>query len=107
MKTIERGMKKWVAFQSITAQYDGIKKILHNQKKVPRPVIDEDKIENINRILVEAYNLKLEIAITYYSDGFYKKCNGRMKNISTVYRCVEFTNSHVIQYTDIVDVEIV
>ncbi|WP_416828207.1 hypothetical protein [Ectobacillus polymachus] len=43
----ERGMKKWAAFQALTPQFEGIRKISHDQKKISRPVLDEDKVDNI------------------------------------------------------------
>lgn len=107
MQTSERGMKKWMAFRSITDQYEGIRRILYDQKKIPRPILDEDKVDDINRCLVEAYNRKLNVTISYYDDGFIETCSGILKHISTVYRRIELTNQRKIPYTDIVDVEII
>lgn len=45
--TIERGMKKWAAFQSITQQFEGIRKILVEQKKAVRPILNEDKMKTL------------------------------------------------------------
>lgn len=107
MQTSERGMKKWMAFQSITSQFEGIRQILHNQKKVARPILDEDKVDEINSTLVESYNRKLQITISYYDDGFIETCSGMLKHISTVYQHVELNDQRKIPYADIVDVEII
>ncbi|WP_416828594.1 YolD-like family protein [Ectobacillus polymachus] len=56
---------------------------------------------------MDAYNKKLDIIVTYYNDGFLHSHNGTIKNISTVYRCVEFTDSRVIPYADIMDTKII
>lgn len=58
----EREMKKWAAFQSITQQFEGIRQILSDQKKVERPILNEDKIEDINQALVAAYNHNQRLA---------------------------------------------
>ncbi|WP_379969148.1 YolD-like family protein [Ectobacillus sp. sgz5001026] len=106
MQARDRGMKKWMAFQSLTPQYEGIRRILHNQKKKPRSILSEDKIDEINRALVEAYNKKLEIVITYYNDGFLNKYAGSIKNISTIFKHVVIITSnraeYVVPYDDII-----
>lgn len=108
MQSNERGMKKWMAFQALTPQYEGICKILHNQKKIPRPILDEDKMDEINQVLAEAYNQKFKIIIIYYDDGFLYNYTGILKNISSVFKYIEVVTEsgvqHKVLYADIVDV---
>ncbi|WP_379967359.1 YolD-like family protein [Ectobacillus sp. sgz5001026] len=109
MQISERGMKKWAAFQAIAPQFEGVKRMIQEQKKGARPILDEDKMDEINRTLAEAYNRKLAIVVTYYSDGHLYLYEGLLENISTIYRCIEVKTihgeEHTVPYIDIVDVE--
>lgn len=111
MQARDRGMKKWMAFQSLTPQYEGIRRILHNQKKKPRPILNEDKIDEINRALIEAYNHKLEIVIAYYDDGFLNKHVGSIKNISSIFKHVVIITpdreEYIVPYSDIIAADII
>ncbi|WP_416826830.1 YolD-like family protein [Ectobacillus polymachus] len=109
MQINERGMKKWAAFQAITPQFEGVKRIIQEQQKAVRPILDENKIDEINRTLAQAYNKKLAISVTYYNNGFFHQYEGWLENISTVYRCIEVKTTvgehRIFPYVDIVDVD--
>ncbi len=69
MVIMERGMKKWRPFAAMPQQFTAIQQMIDNQTKISRPILDEDQLEENNRILIEALERNPSIRITYYKDG--------------------------------------
>ncbi|PDZ70998.1 YolD-like family protein [Bacillus pseudomycoides] len=66
----ERGMVKWTPFASMPEQFAGIRKIIEEKTKVPRPILTQDtKERNENKLLFSLLSEE-EILITYYEDGY-------------------------------------
>lgn len=66
---MERGMKKWRPFAAMPQQFTAIREMINDQTKIPRPILDEDQMEENNRLLIEALETNPSIRITYYKDG--------------------------------------
>ncbi|MFD0769825.1 YolD-like family protein [Bacillus sp. CGMCC 1.60114] len=64
-----RGMVKWQPFASMPEQFAGIKQIVEEQTKIPRPIITQDAKEEIERVLLESMKLQKTILISYYQNG--------------------------------------
>ncbi|HDX9588860.1 TPA: YolD-like family protein [Bacillus pseudomycoides] len=64
-----RGMVKWQPFASMPEQFIGIKQIIKDQTKIPRPIVTQDMKEEIERALLESMKLQKTILISYYQDG--------------------------------------
>ncbi|MCU5755705.1 YolD-like family protein [Bacillus cereus] len=64
-----RGMIKWQPFCSLPEQFAGIREIMGDLNKVPKPMISEDMQEQIERSLIHSMQSKEEISISYYRDG--------------------------------------
>ncbi|MBE7106095.1 YolD-like family protein [Bacillus cereus] len=65
-----RTMVKWQAFASLPEQFHGINQIIQEQSKVAKPVLDEQQIEEIGRILTKAIHTKQEVILWYYRNGY-------------------------------------
>ncbi|PEY31975.1 3-oxoacyl-ACP synthase [Bacillus cereus] len=64
-----RGMVKWTPFAYMPEQFAGIRKIIEEKTKVPRPILTQDAKEmNENKLLFSLLSEE-EILITYYGDG--------------------------------------
>ncbi|HFJ9465751.1 TPA: YolD-like family protein [Bacillus cereus] len=64
-----RGMIKWQPFCSLPEQFAGIREIMGDLNKVPKPIVSEDMQEQIERSLIHSIQSKEEISISYYRDG--------------------------------------
>ncbi|MGG2093473.1 YolD-like family protein [Bacillus sp. S13(2024)] len=64
-----RGMVKWQPFASMPEQFAGIKQIIEEQTKIPRPILTQDAKEEIERALLESMKLQKTIMISYYENG--------------------------------------
>lgn len=64
-----RGMVKWRPFCSLPEQFAGIREIMGELNKVPKPIVTEDMQEQLQIGLVQSLQTKEEILISYYRDG--------------------------------------
>lgn len=64
-----RGMVKWQPFASMPEQFAGIREILGDLNKIPKPIVSEDMQEQLQIGLVQSLQTKEEILISYYRDG--------------------------------------
>ncbi|GAB6423035.1 YolD-like family protein [Bacillus luti] len=85
-----RGMIKWAPFAAIPEQYIGIQKILEDQTKIPKPVLAQDKLEEIERTLIDAINRDTTVCIYYYSSGFVLTEEVKVKKIWNDAKIVDF-----------------
>ncbi|TDM12099.1 YolD-like family protein [Macrococcus lamae] len=67
-----RGMIKWAPFATMPEQYVGIKKQIEQQNKIERPVLCDDRLEEINMTLQEAMQRNCPLLIEFYHDGYIK-----------------------------------
>lgn len=99
---MDRGMIKWKPFNTILNSND-LNEIDLNRNKIDKPIILEDKIKEINDILINAYNNHISIKIKYYNNGylFYKK--GFIKNINKYLKYILIDNIR-IYFKNIIDI---
>jgi hypothetical protein len=81
---MSRGMIKWAPFQSLKEQTIYLHEIENNRKKVPKPILSEDQISEINYSLT-TYNNEV-VVIVYYKNGFIKQIKGRIKKIDPTFK---------------------
>lgn len=77
-----RGMIKWKPFNSLLSNKD-IKDIINSRFKQKKPILMEDKINEINIFLSNAINFNLEIQIKYWHINTIKTINGKIEKINT------------------------
>ncbi|MED1093999.1 YolD-like family protein [Bacillus paramycoides] len=64
-----RGMVKWRPFASLPEQFEGIREILNDLNKIPKPIVSEDMKEQLQHGIIQSLQNKEEILISYYRDG--------------------------------------
>lgn len=65
-----RKMVKWMPFASLPEQFQGIREIIQEQNKIKKPLLDQQQLEEIGRILNQSLCREEEIHITYYRQGY-------------------------------------
>ncbi|MGE1198257.1 YolD-like family protein [Priestia megaterium] len=64
-----RGMKKWRPFASMPEQYIGLQEVINKQLEVPKPLLTEEQMDQINFILIEVLHTNKQVYLTYYKKG--------------------------------------
>lgn len=64
----DRGMMKWMPYQSLIEQSSILGGLLHEKGKRPKPLISSDQAEQINEILIH-YHGEI-VQATYWINGY-------------------------------------
>ena len=98
----ERGMKKWVAYKSLTNQADYLNKMRRERSVEDKPLISESKAEEINHILS---NYQGEtVAISAYLGGHVRVIEGQIEKIDPIYKTLEIKNMKIL-FKNIVEIK--
>lgn len=98
----ERGMKKWMAYKSLTSQADYLNKMRRERSVEDKPLISESKAEEINRILS---NYQGEtVAISAYLGGHVRVIEGQIEKIDPIYKTLEIKNMKIL-FKNIVEIK--
>ena len=66
----DRGMMKWNAFNALLAHGSNVKKMMLERKKVEKPILSSDQIEDLNLKLMVAVEEEREIQVAFYNKGY-------------------------------------
>ncbi|MGG0209504.1 YolD-like family protein [Bacillus mycoides] len=88
-----RGMVKWQPFASMPEQYEGIREIISDLNKVPKPIVSEDMKEQIERCLIHSMQGKEEISISFYRDGMIQDMYINVLHIEPMLKTVYCTDA--------------
>jgi hypothetical protein len=97
----ERGMKKWLAYKSLSEQEKYLENMQREKSKIAKPLISENKAEEINSLLT-SYHGEM-VAIRFFHDGFIKESRGVITRIDTFYNFIKISDIS-ISMSSIVDV---
>ncbi|MFJ8216243.1 YolD-like family protein [Bacillus cereus] len=92
-----RGMVKWQPFASMPEQFAGIREIMGELNKVPKPMLTQDAKERIERELIRSLHEEVEILISYYRDGFIHDEYITVVNIDEQNKAVYYTDAFGLQ----------
>ncbi|MFW6029821.1 MAG: YolD-like family protein [Halanaerobiales bacterium] len=74
----DRGNKKWTSLMLVEHR-KGLEDILQHDEDVDMPVLDEHKIEELERTLKEAIQGDKFVEVIYYKNKRHKKVSGNIK----------------------------
>ena len=101
----DRGMKKWVAYRALVEQATALSKTHLEKRKIEKPLISNDRAEEINEILVN-YNNE-ELLITYYEEGFIKETITRIESINIYNKTLLLQNKKTLLLSNLLNLEII
>ena len=103
-----RGMVKWQPFASMPEQFTGIKEMIQEQTKVPRPILTQDAKERIENKLLISYLGEEEVLLTYYKNGYLYKnyiTVAEINPLNNTIICTDaFHNQRMFKFGDVMEV---
>lgn len=97
----DRGMKKWLAYKSLSEQERYLENMEKEKTKIAKPQISSSKAEEINEILANYHGEN--VAIRFFRDGSLVESRGIIDRIDTFYNLIQI-NDIRIRMSAIVDV---
>lgn len=64
-----RGMVKWAPFATMPEQFENVGNLMDDQKKIQRPELSDDRLDELEYTLKRADDEKLPVSVVYYYDG--------------------------------------
>lgn len=101
---MERGMKKWQPFNSVCVGSLMVKDVLNKKMVVKMPVLDDDKLREIQEKILFAYNSKDIISVKFYKNGRYFLQKGIITQIDKNERKIVLNNDLSLFFAQIVDI---
>jgi hypothetical protein len=110
MANKDRGIIKWAPFKSLPEQWSGVSNVFEEDKKVARPMLDENELEEINTYLLESLENDLPLLFKLYEKGYINVMGpGIVSKVDTLQRKIQITdknrNIKYIPFMKIVGVE--
>lgn len=84
----DRGMKKWHGF-FMPESVKMLKDLWQNDQKTSRPILDEIKIEEMERLLSESIVSKKLLEITTWKNGFFTSRVGYVTKIDSLNKRIQ------------------
>ncbi|GGB10833.1 YolD-like family protein [Macrococcus hajekii] len=78
-----RGMIKWAPFATIPEQFQDVRQQIENQNKIKRPELSDDRLEELDIQLKEAYHRQCPVVIEFYRDGYINDLTMTIERIDT------------------------
>lgn len=105
MKVHDRGTMKWVSLM-LPEHVELLKEVFVEQKE--KPILDEQKMSEIDKTLKYALKNRINIKMTYFNDGDYSTLSGKLAEIDQWrgYIVLRNEDGFNISLTDIIDVAI-
>ena len=98
----ERGMKKWLAYKSLTSQEDFLKAMKQQKSFIEKPLISESKAPEIDYLLRADGGER--VSVLFYLSGRMRSSDGTISRIDGLYKFLEI-NGLKIWFKDIVEIE--
>lgn len=105
MPNNDRGMVKWMPFNSIISSKKMVRDIIKSKRKISKPILSEEQINYIENEIVNAYFCKEKLIFNYYYDGKIYTKQDYIKKIDFTYHKI-YLNNLTIAFEQIISVKL-
>ncbi|MDR4318377.1 YolD-like protein [Niallia circulans] len=104
----DRGTKKWVAMM-LPEHVAGVKKVIESQNKIEQPVLNEDKLNDIDILIHEGMEYNQLLKFSLFNKGYIDTLIGRTVYIDYLNNQLRIQDEkdyiHYVSFRKLVDVE--
>ncbi|MEK4750424.1 YolD-like family protein [Niallia sp. FSL W8-0177] len=104
----DRGTKKWLAMM-LPEHVAGVKEVIESQNKIEQPVLDENKLNDIDVLIHEAMEYNQLLKYSLYQNGYINTLYGRTVYIDYLNNQLRIQDEkqsiHYVSFRKLVDVE--
>ncbi|RXI96433.1 YolD-like family protein [Anaerobacillus alkaliphilus] len=105
----DRGNIKWTSMM-LPEHVAMVREIYANQYKVAKPQLDEQEIEELERVIGEGMREQATLVFTYWSNGYYKTFMGKVYGFNQMRQSLkildQFGDRVELKMSDLIDVRI-
>ena len=100
----DRGIIKWLPFESLVSSKQVIDSILHEKNKIKKPILSLEQQQEISEKLIKAFYEQDEVTLKIYKNGYIITLISFIKNIDYTYKKIVLNNDTKILFSQIVDI---
>lgn len=100
----DRGIIKWLPFESLTPNKKVIDTILYEKNKVKKPILSLEQQQEMEEKIIEAFYEQIEITLKIYINGYIKTIISPILEIDYTYKKIILKNKDIILFKQIVEV---
>lgn len=97
----DRGMIKWAPFSSVINSKYLIKEIEKEKTKINKPILSDDEILNIEKLIKESFYNRIPIYLKIYQNGYIKEIKGTILKIDSPNNRIILNNNLTIHFCEI------
>lgn len=98
----DRGMMKWMPYQSLIEQGSALARMRYEKSKSPRPHIARERAEEINEII--AHYARERVRARYWEDGYLYRIEGTIDDICVYSRCLRI-HGKTIPFANLIELQ--
>ena len=103
-KYIDRGIIKWSPFDGLAGFNDLFTELRNKLTRMDKPVLLDDRLEELDLKLKEVIEHQSEILIEFYSDGHIRYVQSMVLKMDTIHSMVWLINKQRIPICDILNI---
>lgn len=100
---MERGMKKWAPYKTLTEQYSCLAKLRKDKEKIEKPLISNERAQEINEILTSYQGEQLKIK--FYKRGEIFEIISVILKIDIINKVLKLPEKIRISLKDLINLE--
>lgn len=100
----DRGMIKWLPFNSIINGELVVNSIEKEKSKIVKPTLSEEQMQNIENTILESMINEIPLVFKIYKGGFINEISGTVVNIDSVKQKIYLNNHKYLYFREIVNV---
>ncbi len=101
---LDRGIIKWVPFNSVAPSKEIINKLVKEKQKVNKPILSDEQLNSLQNNLLEAYNNEIKTIIEYYKNGNILKEVAIIKVLDLSHDRIILANNKIIYFNQIIKI---
>ena len=102
----DRGIIKWLPFDSLVNSKSVVESILYEKRKVKKPILSLEQMEEIEKKLIEAFYEQEKITLQIYKNGYIKSITSTIASMDGTYKKITLATNDTILFSQIVSISV-
>lgn len=104
---IDRGIMKWQPFDALSGFNEMIKEMITLKNRQTRPILFEDKLQELNETITLAISRNDSVRITYFEGGYLYYQIGYIIKVDLIKQTILLKPKMLIPIVDVIEAEII
>lgn len=104
---IDRGIMKWQPFDALSGFTEMIKEMIALKNRQTRPILFEDKLQELNETITLAIRQNNSVRITYFEGGYLYYQTGHIIKVDLIKQTILLRPKMLIPIVDVIEAEII